>query len=252
MRATRIDGALVVLAAADQHDRPTVQAAAHDATLLAWDELRARQIWKGLPACDHAAMYRLLARADSVRAPCASIANTASDLAADVAQMTRLWEPSSPMRLPHGDNAAALLGSLDRLPSHWRALVLGGQRDDRYQVRTPLDEAVEWAAHHSSKDLAPPPAESDWRAEWDRKGDEQCGGTASKRLANLPNGWQVDTVRRIVLGEDALGAASNAALSINVIRSYGIAASSCTAPTAMGLTAVRPGAQKDPGEEQRG
>ncbi|MFF7644080.1 hypothetical protein [Streptomyces canus] len=244
-RAARIDAALAVLAAADQHDKSAVQSAAHDATLLTWDELRARQIWRSLPACGQAAMYRLLARADSLRATRASVASTASELAADVAKMTRLWGPSSPPRLPDGETAAALLDALDRLPLEWRTLVLGGQREHRYQARMPLEEAVAWASRHSSEGLAPPPAEDDWTAEWDRKEDERRGATTSERLATLPYGWRVDAVRRIALGEDALGTVAAAALSINVIRGYGVdRASSDPEPTSLHLTSVQANPQK--------
>ncbi|NUK19961.1 MULTISPECIES: hypothetical protein [Streptomyces] len=239
-RVVLIDAALAVLAGADQHDGPAVRSAAHDAALLTWDELRARQIWTRMPACDHAAMYRLLARADSLRATRASFASTASELAGDVAQMTRLWAPSSPRRLPHGDTAAHLLEALDRLPLEWQNLVLGGQRENRHLDRMPLDEAVEWAARHASERLAPPPAEPDWNAEWDRKEDEKRGATTRERLVRLPSGWRVDAVRRIALGEDSLGAVANAALTINVIRSYGVdRASSDTVPTDLHMAAVR-------------
>ncbi|KUN58965.1 hypothetical protein AQJ46_41830 [Streptomyces canus] len=239
-RVARIDAALGVLAEADQHDKLAVQTAAHDATLLTWDELRARHVWTRLPACDQAAMYRLLARADSLRATRSSVASTASELTVDVAQMTRLWEPSSPQRLPDGDTAAALLGTLDRLPPEWRTVVLGGQRENRYQARMPLDEAVAWAGRHSSEGLGPPPAEDDWTAEWDRKEDERQGATTSGRLANLPTGWQVDAVRRIARGGDALGTVANADLSINVIRLYGVdRAASDTGPTNLHMASVR-------------
>jgi len=252
-RAARIDAALVVLAEADQHGGPGVQSAAHDAALLTWDELRARQIWTGLPACDQAAMYRLLALADSLRATRASVASTASELAGDVAQMTRLWEPSSPQRLPHGDSAEALLDVLDRLPRQWRTLVLGGQREDRHEARMPLAEAVAWAARHSSEGLAPPPAEDDWKAEWDRKEDERRGATTSERLAKLPPGWQVDAVRRIALGGDALSTLAAAALSINVICGYGVdRASSDTGPTDLHMAAVRADPQRARGEGRHG
>jgi hypothetical protein len=86
----------------------------------------------------------------------------------------------------------------------------------------PLDEAVDWASCHASEGPPPPPAGTDWQAEWDRKEDERRGEITSGRLAKLPYGWRVDAVRRIALGEDALTAVADAALSINVIRLYGI------------------------------
>ncbi len=238
-RAMRINAALAVLAAVDQHSMAAVQSAAHDATLLTWDELRARQIWKGLAACDRAAMYGLLARANSVRAT-ASVARTASELTDGVVEMTRLWDPSSPRRLRHGDAAAVLLDALDRLPPEWRVLVLGGQRGHRYLHRMPLDEAVERATRHVSQGLPVPPAGDDWKAKADREGDERSGAVVSERLARLPYGWQIDGVRRIALGADALDTVSAAVMCINVIRVYGIDGASCgTGPANVHLAAVR-------------
>ncbi len=101
-------------------------------------------------------------------------------------------------------------------------MVLGGQRDNRHEARTPFNKAVAWAARHSSEGLAPPPPEDDWKAEWDRKEDERQGATTGDRLATLPAGWQVDAVRRIALGEDALGTVAAATLSLNVICGYGV------------------------------
>ncbi|QDN54243.1 hypothetical protein [Streptomyces sp. S1D4-20] len=41
-------------------------------------------------------------------------------------------------------------------------------------------------------------------------------------LASLPYGWQVDAVRRIARGTDALSVVSDAGLAINIIRLHGI------------------------------
>ncbi|MFD4476027.1 hypothetical protein ACFWPU_07915 [Streptomyces sp. NPDC058471] len=48
------------------------------------------------------------------------------------------------------------------------------------------------------------------------------GNLVGERLARLPYGWQVDAVRSIALGTDALSAVSDAALTINIIRSYSL------------------------------
>ncbi|MFI1408927.1 hypothetical protein ACH4Y0_03170 [Streptomyces sp. NPDC020707] len=218
-RATRITGALEILAGADQREGPDIQAAAHDAALLTWDELRARRIWTDLPPWDHAAMYQLLARAYCVHA---THTRGASELAGSIAQMTRLWAPSASRRLPHGDTAAHLHDALDRLPPQWQNLVLGSQRDHRYQGHVRLEDALTWATHYTSDELPPPPAEPGWRAERDRKDDVQHGATTRERLASLPTGWQVHVLRSMALGEGALSAVAQAALSINTIRGYGI------------------------------
>lgn len=221
-RVTRINAALVVLAAAAEYEEVAVQQAAHDAALLTWDELGARRIWPELPTCDHAAMYRLLALSNSVRSTRASVAKTTRELAAGVTQMTRLWNSASSLRLPHGEHAAELLAALDRLPPEKRVLVLGSQCEPRYQPRMPFDEAVDWISRDATKALAPSPAVPDWKAESHREQDERHGAVISERLARLPLGWQIDVVRRVALGADALGAVTNAGLSINVIRTFGI------------------------------
>ncbi|WP_369228502.1 hypothetical protein AB5J52_48535 (plasmid) [Streptomyces sp. R39] len=220
-RAARIDAALAVLGGADQHDARIVQTAAHDAALLTWDELRASRIWPQLPACDHAAVYRLLAHADSVHATRASIASAARDLAGDVLQITHLWAPDAPQQLPHGDAAADLLSALARIPAGWQSWALGSQRKSRHLSRIPLNEAVEVATRHGSEGPAPR-SESGWEAQRDRKEVERLGPIIRERLRGLPHGWQVDTVRRIALGADALGAVAGAARSMNVIRRYGL------------------------------
>jgi hypothetical protein len=221
-RGTRINAALVVLAAAAEYEGVAVQQAAHDAVLLTWDELRARRIWPELPACDHAAMYRLLALSNSVLSTSASIAKPTSELAAGVTEMARLWNDASSLRLPHGEHAAELLAALDRLAPEKRVLVLGSQCEPRYMPRMPFDEAVDWISRDATKALAPSSAGLDWKAESDRRHDEEHGAVVSERLSRLPLGWQIDVVRRVALGADALGAVTNAALSINVIRTFGI------------------------------
>ncbi len=218
MRVERIADALSVLAVFGHHNVSTVLAAAHDATLLTWDELRARRIWAGLAEHDRASVYRLVGRAESVRT---MRAHLVAELARDAAEVGLLWAPGSPGRLPCGEDAEALLTALAHLPREWRVAVLGGQRPPR-SPRTPLDEAVRYAVQQAEAGLAPPPAARDWAAEWDREEDRARGDLVGERLARLPYGWQVDAVRRMALGTDALAAVSDAALTINIIRAYGV------------------------------
>lgn len=234
LRTGRIDAALDVLVNLGWHDEPTLQAAAHDATLLTWDELRARGIWANLPECDHAAVYRLLSRCGSGQALRPA---TAEALARDVVEVTRLWAPSSDGRLAHGDDAEALLKDLEALSPEWQALVLGGQRQPVKPLssnlfdsepparspRTPLAEVLRGAVQLAEAGQSPPPpSERSWSADWDRKEDRRLGADMAGRLSKLPYGWRADTIRRIAAGATALDAVSDAGQAINLIRSAGI------------------------------
>ncbi|MEU6290288.1 hypothetical protein [Streptomyces sp. NPDC046988] len=232
-RAERIDAALAVLATCDHHRAEHVAAAAHDAVLLTWDELRARLIWTALPECDHAAVYRLVSRVDAARWKAARIA---TPLARHAAEVGLLWAPGSSGRLPHGERAETLLNALEHLPDAWQAVVLGGQREPQQverswyfdsesptaPARPSLDDAVHHAAQQARAGQDPPPAADDWSGEWDCKENRARGQVISERLAKLPYGWRVDTVRSIAQGTPAMSAVGDAQTAINIIRSYGV------------------------------
>ncbi|WP_405814684.1 hypothetical protein OG241_08795 [Streptomyces sp. NBC_01390] len=218
-RAGCIDAALRVLAACERHDQQAVHAAAHDATLLTWDELRAG-IWTFLPDSDQAAVYRLLSRTDSVRTmkPSAVVSH-----AGDVTEVTRLWSSTSPCRLAGGEAAESHLTNLNRLPTEWQVVVLGGQRPaDSAAPRTPIAEALQAASLHAEADHAPPPAGRNWEVTWDRQRDREIGARVVERLSRLPYGWRVDAMRRMTTGMDALSAVTEAVIAINIIRAYGL------------------------------
>ncbi|MFD8609655.1 hypothetical protein [Streptomyces sp. NPDC059631] len=232
-RAERIDAALAVLATGDHHRAEHVAAAAHDAVLLAWDELRARLIWTVLPECDRAAVHRLVSRVDAARW---KAAHTVTSLARDAAEVGLLWAPGSSGRLPHGERAEALLDALEHLPDAWQAVVLGGQREPQQVERswyfdsesptTParpsLDDAIHHAVQQARAGQDPPPAADDWSGERDCKENRARGQVVGERLAKLPYGWRVDTVRSIAQGTPAMSAVGDAQTAINVIRSYGV------------------------------
>lgn len=218
-RAGRIGAALKILAACESHDQQTVYAAAHDATLLTWDELRAG-IWTILPDSDQAAVYRLLSRTDSVRT---MTPHAVMSHASDVTEVTRLWSPSSPCRLAHGEMAEAHLKILEVLPAQWQALVLGGQRSPVNAARrTPLDEALRASSQQAHAGQAPPPAGRNWEVDWDRQQDRETGARMAAGLARLPRGWRVDAMRRMAAGTDAVTAVSDAVLAINILRVFGL------------------------------
>lgn len=221
-RAGRIEAALQVLSAGESHDRQMVHGAAHDATLLTWDELRAG-IWRFLPDGDQAAVYRLVSRADSVRT---MKPDAVARHAADVTEVTRLWSPSSPCRLAHGEIADSHLTILEELPKKWQAWVLGSQRlPDRAPPRTPFDEVLRAAAEQASVRRIPPPARRNWETGWDLRHDREIGARVASQLSRLPHGWRMDALRRIATGTDALSAVSDAAMAINIIRAYGLSLS---------------------------
>jgi hypothetical protein len=218
-RAGRIDAALKVLSACDLHDQQTVHAAAHDATLLTWDELRAG-IWTFLPDSDQAAVYRLMSRTDSVRTmkPHAIMGH-----ARDITEVTRLWSSSSPCRLAHGELAESHAAILEALPSEWQVKVLGGQRPPVSAApRTPLGEALREASRQADTGQTPPPAGRNWEVDWDRQRDRETGARVVDRLSYLPDGWRVDAMRRIAAGTDALSAVSDAFTAINIICTYDV------------------------------
>lgn len=218
-RAGRIETALKVLSVGESHDQQTLSDAAHDATLLTWDELRAG-VWRFLPAGDQAAVYRLVSRTDSVRTmkPDAVVAH-----AGDVTEVTRLWSTSSPCRLPRGEIAESHLTVFEGLPTRWQAWVLGGQRlSDRDTARIPFDEALSAAVRQFDGRHMPPPARRNWEIGWDRKDDREIGARVADRLTRLPLGWRVDALRRIAAGTDAVSAVSDAAMAINIIPVYGL------------------------------
>jgi hypothetical protein len=214
-RAGRIEAALKVLSAGESDDQQALHGAAHDATLLTWDALRAG-IWRFLPAGDQAAVYRLISATDSVRT---MKPDAVARHAADVTEVTRLWSPSSPCRLAHGEVADSHLTILEELPNMWQAWVLGSQRlPDRATPRTPFDEVLRAA----SVRRMPPAARRNWETGWDLRHDREIGARVANRLSLLPHGWRTDAMRRIATGTDALSAVSGAAMAINIIRAYGL------------------------------
>ncbi|MER5549763.1 hypothetical protein ABT072_47075 [Streptomyces sp. NPDC002589] len=220
-RVRRISAALTVLADHADHEYESVLEAGHDSVLLAWDELRARRVWERLTPWDQAAVHRIVSRAE--------ISHTTHDRAGVVNrlvqgsdQLTRLWDAGE---LPGGKDAAVLCEALTRLPASWQAVVLGGQRSPKSRSsapRVPLGEAVQAAAERAGAGLEPPEPGPRWRTDWDDVDDRRRGAAVSDRLARLPYGWRVDAIRRTAYGLDALGASHEAALAINMLRSYGV------------------------------
>ncbi|MFF1712212.1 hypothetical protein [Streptomyces sp. NPDC058268] len=223
-RQRRIDDALAVLAGHTHVESETVRRAGHDSVLLAWDELRARRIWDQLAVWDQAAVLRIVSRAE-IPATARDWTGIVDRLVRDTEQMIRLWAGDGTGALPGGKEAATLHEALTRLPQVWQAVVLGGQRAPKFHdstPRTPLDEAVQAAIAQAEAGCVPPPPGPRWRTDWDDVDDRHHGAARAEGLTRLPYGWQVDAVRRIADGTDALSAGAEAGLAINMLRSYGV------------------------------
>ncbi|MER0476916.1 hypothetical protein ABR737_00855 [Streptomyces sp. Edi2] len=218
------------------HQGEAPPASTEEAALLIWDELRACGIWGSLPDWDHAAMYRLLSRTDSVQA---MSHDEIADLLGELAKFAQMCDMVSPGGVPGGADADALCTSLRRLPGPWQAAILGNQRPPlsrraafydpaprQSSPRTPLDVAIVDAAERAARGEKPPSAVG-WGADWDLSEDRERGAVAHRRLTTLPHGWQVDAVRRIARGVEALSAVSEAGLAINIVRTYGVYLTSC-------------------------
>ncbi|MFM9452300.1 hypothetical protein [Streptomyces europaeiscabiei] len=224
-RVERIDAALAILATFDRHEAHTVQTAAHDAALLAWDELRARRLWVSMPGCDQAAVHRLVSRTASVRT---RDPHAVAEFAGEAAEVTSLWQPSATGRLPHGESATSQLKILEGLTPEWQAVVLGSQRPPKSwsphasTLRTPLAEALDDACQQAAAGQEPSPALDSWAAAWDHKEDRVRGARVAERLTQLPYGWRVDVMRRIGSGTESLAAVSDAMMAINILRAFGL------------------------------
>lgn len=219
-RADRIGNALAVLDGHALHEPERVRRAAHDAALLAWDELRARRIWEQLQPWDQAAVYWAISQVTTVEA-CSGRADVIERLARDTRDLTRLWAGNGPASLPVGPEAAELWELFTRLPEQWQAVVLGEQRAAFSRKMAPFDTAVRTAAAHATAGHAPPEPGAGDRSKWDDEDARKQGAAEAPRLARLPYGWRVDCVRRAVLGRGELSAGS-AAMAINTLPGYGI------------------------------
>lgn len=221
-RALAAHAALAAATSAATHDPAALHAAALDAALLTWDELRARRIWHQLPPWDQAAVLRIVSHAKNVHPQARSVAHAAA-LATDLAAVTALWADGSAGMLPHGPAAVELHARLLRLPTSWQGQVIGSQRASRGPhdgPRTPLADAIRYA--EGTCPQPPPKPTLWWEPGWDTADDYRLGHDLSTRLARLPEEWQVDVIRAIAAGATALAAVSDAGMAINLLRSFGV------------------------------
>jgi hypothetical protein len=219
-RAERIHSALAVLDGHALHEHGRVWRAGHDAALLAWDELRARRIWEHLQPWEQAAAYWAISQVSALDTG-RSLAGAPERLARDITDLTMLWPPGGPPGLPGGAEAAELWELFARLPEEWQALVLGEQRATFSRRPVHLEYGIRNAAAQATAGHAPPEPGARDSTKWEDEDARARGAAEAPRLARLPYGWQVEGVRRAVLGRGDFSAGS-ASMAINTLRGYGI------------------------------
>ncbi|MEU6353602.1 hypothetical protein ABZ896_30470 [Streptomyces sp. NPDC047072] len=217
-RAGRIGEALDVLDKDALHDPESVWAAAHDAVLLTWDELRARGMWEQLRPWDQAAVYWSISQVTGLGTAGRGRAEAVRHFARDTRELAGLWASDGPAGLPGGGEAAELWELFALLPEPWQALVLGEHRAVPPQS-VALGTAIRDASAHAAAGEVPPAPGTRDRSRWEDA--RERGAAEAPRLARLPYGWRVDGIRRAVLGRGALSA-SYAVMAINTLRGYGI------------------------------
>jgi hypothetical protein len=212
-RPARIHEALGLLSAPERTSTTALRQAACSAILLCWDELRARGIWQRLPACDRATVYRLIAQADYglIMKLTRIDAVRAAEFRHDVREVTRLWQPKAPRRLPKSEPAEAVHQQLAQLPQPW---LTGALLD----LHAGNQKAVQQALERARSGTEPPPT-ADHRETDQRR---RLAGIAAHRLPELPEPWQIDALRRISLGTTPLTAVGSARQAINLLPVYGV------------------------------
>lgn len=223
---------LQVLGQPEASTAMTLQGAAAWAGLLLWDEVRARRVWAQLPAWDQAAVHWLLVRANSPDAHDPQ----SSGLLADAAYVADLCGISTGIQRPGvtGPQAAALLTELRALPQPWQITVLAGQRTAPQQQeagflqappaptpRRPLREAIQDAADRAARgESAPEPTpQQTWSTPQEARDDAD---RLFKQLGALPDGWQVEVIRKTTGDMDILAALLPATTGINVLTNHGV------------------------------
>ncbi|MGW7312245.1 hypothetical protein [Streptomyces sp. NPDC054865] len=216
-------------------DRLARQAASGTAALGIWDELISSDRWTAMAECDQAALYRRLAGTGSHLSTTPEHVNEMVD---GLSGLAGLCESPPGTVLAGGIEAAELTARLWALPKDWQTAVLGGQHQpstplpsycrSEQEVSAPrpaLDSAIAHAEQLAARGEGPPRLDADWPS-WSRERfafeDLRKRGTESrKRLGRLPYGWQVDAVRRIRGGVEAVSAAS-VGCDMNVLRIHGL------------------------------
>ncbi|MEU5975955.1 hypothetical protein [Streptomyces sp. NPDC047315] len=215
---------------------------AGEAPVLVWDALKETGAWGELAEHDRAGLHWCLAdghrismgwplsvSAEEYRGPitalCSDVAYFASrcDPAGEVAW----WPEADGERSDHGSRAVELLRRYEKLPVLWRAAVLRRVHSTRRPVLIagpPMHrsypsfvEVLDWAADRAERGVAPP--EPDYQELRTVDGPELV-----KRIGELPEGWQVEAVRRVAAGGEPVAVESGARNAIGTVRSYGVLA----------------------------
>ncbi|MEV3871081.1 hypothetical protein [Streptomyces sp. NPDC049906] len=195
---------------------------------LAWGELKATGAWDKLTPADRAALYWALASGHCLhtgRPPeMTDRQSTLTELVRDCAYFATHGEPHRPDRWPEAEGryeqreaAHHQLAWLHDLRPAWRAEVFHVLDVDPCPVADP-----------GPADWAQPSCVWDALADVQRRiGREESptgeGGEAAQRFASLPEGWQVECLRRIGRGRQPLPTITEAAEVIDVLPRFGVA-----------------------------
>ncbi|MGX2997202.1 hypothetical protein JNUCC64_23550 [Streptomyces sp. JNUCC 64] len=219
---------------------PDVQTLAGRVALLVWEELKARRLWDQLPSAERAAMHWTLTTGHTVRT---GWAPDVTDWRPVIAGLRRecaffafyceprraeRW-PEADGRLREGEQAAQGLAWYLSFRPAWRAEVF---------------RVLEAAAHRSGGDPDSPDGpdgpEGERPSLWEvlgavqqrsgrggEPGDAPPGERAESvdtaaRFAALPEGWQVETLRRIAQGQGPRQAVTGAVRAIAALPHFGV------------------------------
>ncbi|MGX2995458.1 hypothetical protein JNUCC64_14360 [Streptomyces sp. JNUCC 64] len=212
---------------------PDVQTLAGRAAPLVWEELKTRWLWDQLPSAERAAVYWALATGHAVRTGWAPEVTdwrpVVAGLVRECAFFAFCCEPRNAARWPEaegrlkeGEQAAQGLAWYLSLRPAWRAEVFRLLETGHRADPAPAPDAVPpslWGTpglvqQRSGTGDGPRSVPVRERAE---------STDTTVRFAALPEGWQVETMRRIALGHTPHQAVTNAAQAIAALPHFGIA-----------------------------
>ncbi|MGX2995323.1 hypothetical protein JNUCC64_13675 [Streptomyces sp. JNUCC 64] len=211
---------------------PDVQTLAGRAAPLVWEELKAQGLWDQLPSAERAAMYWVLATGRSVST---GWAPEVTDWRPVVAGLVRecaffafyceprnvaRW-PEAEGRLKEGEQAAQALAWYLSLRPVWRAEVFRLLEVGHRAERAPVLDA-EPPSLWGTLGLVQQRSGSGGEPGNVPRHERAAGARTAALLAALPEGWQVETMRRIALGHAPHQAVTGAVQAIAALPHFGI------------------------------
>ncbi|MFJ9468305.1 hypothetical protein [Streptomyces caniferus] len=206
---------------------------------LAWDELKARDLWGALPEHDQAAMHRALTIGHCISShgafgtdPLRYWGSDLDDLRTEVAYFATWCKPSEPDRWPEAldrsqraAEALRLYTEFRELPAQWQRTVLSRlEPEPHYEwENTPaptlptLGDACAEATERVARGESP-----NYPAPRPSYGARICPHELYDRFEALPPGWQIEAFRHMATGVTPLRAASDMGIAINIVRVFGV------------------------------